>query len=170
MGTRTREKHGFRALAETVQILTEPALKKRGLANVALVAEWPQIVGEAIGKWSMPEKLVFPPRQNRAGVLHVRVGSSAMALEFQHTEPVIIERINVYFGYPAVARLRLRHAPMPAGPKAAAAVRPELVSRKSGAVDETALSESVTAVGEGDLRQALIRLGRTLPPPRQTDD
>ena len=46
--------------------------------------------------------------------MHLRVASGGLAMELQHFEPVLVERINAYFGYPAVARVKLIQGPLPA--------------------------------------------------------
>ena len=90
-------------------------------------------------------------------MLTIHVGG-AFALELQHSEPQLIERINDFFGYPAVARLRLIQAP-PAPPvkrRAPRAVRP-LAAAELGA-----LAALVEAVRPPALRAALAELGRTV--------
>jgi hypothetical protein len=90
-------------------------------------------------------------------VLTVHVGG-ASALELQHGEAQVVERINDFFGYPAVARLRLIQAPpvRPVKPLAPWPVR-------ALTIDElAALATTVAAVSDHDLRSALARLGQTL--------
>lgn len=161
----TRQGLGFRALAETVAAITAPALNKRGLSNAVLAAEWPRVVGDTLARHTAPEKLVFAPRRRSEGTLHVRIATSAMALEVQHAEPVIIERINGYFGFTAVARLRLRHAPM------ASTTRPlrgnerptaDGIADHARPPDEKALERSVAGIADGGLKAALLALGRTM--------
>ena len=57
-----------------------------------------------------------PERLGRDGTLHVRV-SGGWALELTHLEPLVIERIAGYFGYPAITRLALMQGPLPSRPK-----------------------------------------------------
>jgi hypothetical protein len=90
-------------------------------------------------------------------VLTVHVGG-ASALELQHGEAQVVERINDFFGYPAVARLRLIQAPpvRPVKPPAPWPVRP------LGAEELAALAGTVEAVRDRALRNALARLGQTV--------
>src|SRR5512144_3159687 len=99
--------YGLRALGETVDAVARPMLGRRGFAGGRVVAEWGSIVGEHLAARSLPERVTRPADGRGGGTLHVRVASGALAVELQHVEPVIIERINTYFGYRAVARLRL---------------------------------------------------------------
>jgi hypothetical protein len=71
-------------------------------------------------------------------------------------EPVIIERINGFFGYGAVARIVLVHGPQrPSAPPA-----PPL--RPLDRAEQEALDQRVAAVADPSLRAALARLGAAL--------
>jgi len=100
---------GLRSLAGPVGRITRPLLRRRGLANAQMVAKWRDIIGEALASQSIPQRYV-PDRQG-GGTLHIRVGG-AWAIEFQHLEPQIVERINGFFGYRAVTRLALIQGPV----------------------------------------------------------
>jgi hypothetical protein len=129
------------------------ALGKKGLAFGALMAEWPSIVGARVAEQAAPLRLAFPAGQRDQAVLHVQV-SSATALLVQHEEPLIVERINGFFGYRAVARLKLVHA----APARRAAVRTPRLS----ADQEAALQEQTATVEDPELRAVLQRLGRAV--------
>jgi hypothetical protein len=88
-------------------------------------------------------------------VLHV---AGAAALELQHSEPQILERINGYFGYGAVGRLRLIQAPLP---RSKASPLPT-ESRDVSDAEESEIAAAVRDIREPDLRAALSGLGRTL--------
>ena len=105
--------YGLRALGETVDAVARPMLGRRGFAGSRVVAEWASIVGEHLAARSLPERVTRPADGRGGGTLHVRVASGALAVELQHLEPLIVERINTYFGYLAVARLKLVHGPIP---------------------------------------------------------
>jgi hypothetical protein len=90
---------GMRAVAAPLSSVTRPVLKRRGLASGRVVSEWTEIVGATLAACSCPERL-SQPRDGGPGTLKIRV-DGPMAVELQHLEPVIIERINSYFGYRA---------------------------------------------------------------------
>jgi hypothetical protein len=108
----TRSGRGPRALATTVDRLTRPIFRRRGFAEGAILTDWPAIVGDHLAKRTAPEKVV-PGRPGSEGTLHLRIEDGALALELQHLEPVLIERVNGYFGYRAVSRLRMIQGPLP---------------------------------------------------------
>lgn len=80
------------------------ALKKRGFFEYRLIQDWPQIVGSHLSRVSSPQKIAFEMNKKTDGVLHVEV-LSASAPEFQHFQPMILERIATYFGYKAIGRI-----------------------------------------------------------------
>ncbi len=49
-------------------------------------------------------------RDGQGGVLTIKV-EGAMALELQHLAPQIIERLNSYYGYPAIGKLNIIQGP-----------------------------------------------------------
>jgi hypothetical protein len=144
----------MRPLAATLPRITGAALGKRGFALAALLAEWEAIVGPALAASAAPLRLV-KSRDADSAVLEVRVESAA-AVELQHNEPVVIERINAHFGYKAVHRLRLRHGTVGAPPRAVPAIR------RIGVAEERALSRQLEGVGDDSLRDALAGLGRVV--------
>lgn len=150
---------GPRALGEAVAALTRPIVAKRGFARGGLVAEWPTIVGERLAANSLPERVSYPPKQRRDGTLHLRVASGSLAMELQHLEPQLIERINGYLGHPAIARVRLIQGPLPAVvPKPS----PPAPQRPLTGAEEDALAQRLAGVDDPDLRAALADLGRAV--------
>ena len=146
-----------RAMAQFVPELTAKALGKRGLAHANLIVDWPTVVGAEIAGVCQPEKLVFRRGERSQGVLHLRVSGSA-ALELQHDAPRLIERINSYFGYKAVAEIRLVQV-VPKAPPA----RDRARKRRTLTPAEIAVLEStISHVGNDDLRETLGRLGTAI--------
>lgn len=124
-----------RAVGTYVPKLTHKAFEKYGFAAAALITDWVSIVGEEIARFTAPERLKWPRdagshRDIEAGaegrpgaVLIVRV-EPARALDVQYKAQQIIERINVHFGYRAIAELRILQAPLPErAPRVGAAPR-----------------------------------------------
>ncbi len=146
---------GPKALAATVARLTKPIFRKRGLAGGAIVNDWPLIAGDHLASHSAPEKIHYPPGGKKAGTLHLRVDSGGMATELQHMEPVLIERINAFFGYKAVSRLRIIQAPLPPRQEHNQTEPPPLSDAQ-----EKDLGEKLQSVDDPDLRAALDTLGR----------
>lgn len=148
--------NGPRLLARTVPVIAGKALGKRGLAFGQLITEWASIVGHQLALRTAPDRLSFPRGKREDATLHIRA-MGAIALELQHLEPLIVERINGFFGYRAVARIRLVHAaPASATPLRAPPLRPLSMD------EEIAVMRAAATVDDPDLRDALERFGRSL--------
>ncbi len=144
------------SLAVTLPKVTRRTLGRHGLAEGGLVTDWAAIVGETIAERSLPQRLSFTGGERRDGTLHVRV-AGALALELQHLEPQILERINGYFGYRAVGRLRIHQGPVPGlpGPR-----RPPASALTAEA--EAEIGSQLSTIEDEALREALRGLGRSL--------
>ena len=149
---------GPRALAPTVALLTRPLFKRRGFAAASIVENWANVVGPMLASRTLPERITFPTGKRDEGTLHLRVDSGALALEIQHQEHLVVERINGFFGYGAVARLRLIQRPMPPRPGGSVA------STTSQPDDQAQYDASQLQSDDTDpeLRAALERLGRAV--------
>jgi hypothetical protein len=152
-------RQGLRALGEAVAALTRPIISQRGFARGALVAEWPAVVGDRLAANTVPERLAYAPKQTSAGTLHLRVASGSLAMELQHLEPVLIDRINGYFGHRAVARIRLIQGPIPASARPGREVKQP---RPLSADEEAFLAALLAGVADDALRATLQALGRTV--------
>lgn len=126
------------------------SLRRNGFAQREILTRWSAVVGDELAAMSCPEKLSFTPHNQGAGVLTVRVAGAA-ALEFQHRQPTILERINAYFGFRAVRRIRLKQARI----GAVEAVRGTRRSRSAAAAVPSAQTGRIDDRG---LRLALDRL------------
>ena len=101
-----------------------------------------------------PINLSFPRGARVDGTLQIRV-TSAFSTELQHLAPLVIERINRYFGYGAVQRLVLSQGPV---------IRPPRNKRRPlpdpGPEAVRRLETRVAAIEDEELRAALAGLGR----------
>jgi hypothetical protein len=149
-----RRSGGVRHLAGFLPRLTKAALGKRGFAEGGIVTDWAAIVGSELAATSLPERLSFAQGARRDGTLQVRV-AGAFALELQHLESVVIERINGYFGYRAVARLKIRQGPVPRR-----RARPMIAALDPAAV--RAVDLAVADIADPQLKAALAGFGRAL--------
>jgi hypothetical protein len=155
----TERKNRLSALASNVPALTKLALGRKGFAEASLIGEWGTIVGAEIARLCIPVKMRLPrPRKDEkaagsvpanvaGGTLTLRA-TPAASLEVQHLKPRILERIQRYFGYPAITEIRIEIGERK---KAAPKRRPA----GAGAVSQPDLS----TVADPEIREALRRLG-----------
>ena len=143
-------RHGrARAAGELIGAAGGPAFRRFGFIQASVVSRWAEIVGERYAKVSTPESIRFPGGKRSSGVLNIVV-QGAHAPLMQHLAPLIVERVNRFFGYSAVAKLAFRQgAPLKReeGPK-----RPQLrpVSKELG--------EGLREIADPELRACLEAL------------
>ena len=141
------ERHGhMRSIGAMLPRVAGPALGKRGLGDAQLIQNWAAIVGERLARSTCPEKISYAYGERRDGTLRLSV-ATGIALEIQHNEPVILERINAFFGYRAVVRLSI-HQTLERRRKAN--------ERPPKAPD---IDVAVPGIDDAELRAALKRLG-----------
>jgi hypothetical protein len=98
-----------RAVADLLPQVGGAAFKRYGFVQSGIVTRWSEIVGPKYASVSSPESIRFPPGKKAEGVLTVAV-KGAHASMMQHIAPEIVERVNRFFGYAAIARLVLKQA------------------------------------------------------------
>ena len=149
-----RRASGPRALSTLLPAVAKTAFKRGGQALATLAADWDALVGPELGRQPLPVKLAFAPGERAGGTLHI-AASGALALELQHQEPQVLERINGHFGYRAVERIRLVQDVA----RIEARLRRRAPAPKANA---NAPAPPVDGVDDPDLRAALSRLGQAL--------
>jgi hypothetical protein len=136
------------------------ACKKFGFVQASVVSRWSEIVGERYGQVSLPESIRFPAGKKAGGTLTLLV-EGAHAPLIQHLGPMIIERVNRFFGHEAIEKVVFRQGRMPAAKPRAARPQPAALPRELG--------EGLRAVPDPELRACLASLaahiaGTTGPP------
>ncbi len=153
---RRRRGGGPRALASSLAATTKSIFGKRGFADGAILRDWAMIAGEHLAAHSQPEQITYSKGVD-SGALHLRIDSGAMATEMQHLQPLLIERINGYFGFKAVDRVKIIQGPLPERDD-----KPAWSPRTLETGEESGLAESLIDVDDDDLRKALQTLGRAV--------
>ena len=147
----SERRQSFQALGVAVSKLAAPIIAKRGGAIlVRLKAEWAAIIG---AEWAA---LTWPHSLGRDGALKLRVAPSA-ALELQHRTPLLIERINLFFGRSVVSRLSLVQGLLPLD-----SASHEPGETALAAIEVERLEEQLSGIADPELRAALGRLGHAV--------
>jgi len=142
---------GFRAAGIAASRLAIPIISKRGGGIlIRLKSEWAVIAGH---DWA---QATWPCALARDGVLKLRAGLAA-AVEVQHRAPVLIDRINSFFGRTVITRLTLVQGPLPLSPPSAMRVPRPLAPAEAKALDDR-----LAGITDPELRDALTRLGRAV--------
>lgn len=95
------------ALAKNIAPLTKNVFGKKGFMEIDILTNWDKIVGTDLASYCFPQKIDFKREQKNNGILHLCVPGGAFALEIQHREKNIIDKINTYFGYNAVSSIKI---------------------------------------------------------------
>jgi hypothetical protein len=140
-----------RAVADLVPDVGRAAFRKFGFIQSSVVSRWPEIVGDRYARASAPESIRFPHGKREDGTLTI-VAAGAHAPMMQHVAPQLIERVNRFFGYAAVAKVVIRQGSLP---------KPEsrAVPRASVAIPVD-LGDSLRTVADPELKAVLESLAR----------
>jgi hypothetical protein len=101
-----------RAAGDLIGAVGGQSFRRFGFVQSSIVSRWAEIVGERYAKVSSPESIRFPAGRKAGGVLTLLV-EGAHAPLVQHLAPMIIERVNRFFGYAAVDRIVFRQGKPP---------------------------------------------------------
>lgn len=148
---------GPRAVSDLLPDVGRAAFRRFGFVQSSVVSRWPEIVGERYAGVSSPESIRFPPGRKSDGVLTLIV-ESAHAPMMQHVAPVIVERVNRFFGYPAIGRVAIRQ-----GIVRMAKARPRVAPPSLKPIPPE-LGESLREIADPELRAVLESLARGLSP------
>ena len=101
-----------RQAGEIVGKIGDAAFRRFGFVQSSVVSRWKDIVGERYAKVSCPESIRFPTGRKSCGVLTLTV-EGAHAPLLQHIAPMVIERVNRFFGYQAIDRIVFKQGRVP---------------------------------------------------------
>jgi hypothetical protein len=144
-----------KAISDLMPQIGRTAFRRFGFVQSSVVSRWPEIVGSVHAKVTSPQAIRFPPGEKSEGILELVVVPAHAPL-IQHVIPEIIERVNRFFGYKAIARVKLRQG----------AVKPPEIKTQAKAPPSLKpipmeLGESLRDIGDPELRTVLESLART---------
>ena len=158
-----------RAAGSFIPKLAAKAFEKYGFHSAEIMTAWARVAGADIAAFTEPERIKWPrghAAQNsgdgsgaaEAATLVLRV-DPARALDIEYRAGEIIDRINRYFGYRAIARLTIVQAPVTRTVAGAASPR---------VVDAAAVPPApVNASADPGVKNALERLWASIATERQ---
>ncbi len=149
-----------RPVAEIVRKVIHPVVARRGFGSANLIAAWPEIMGPDFARVTRPHRIVWPAQDADApGVLEIGVDGPTAVL-IRHEADQIVERVNTFLGFRAVARLKLKQTSVtgPAETAGDVPASPEVEPRLDAALGpETAdepLQRALRALGRGVLSES----------------
>lgn len=147
---------GLAPLTKEVQAIAKPILGTRGFAEVDILSAWEDMIGKDLAKGITPEKLTFTANTRTNGTLHVRSAGGAFAMLFEHQKSRVIDRINGFFGYPAVSMIKIRQGALKLSRQNIA------LKRTLTTQEENELQSRVAHIQDPDLREQAYRLGKEI--------
>ena len=138
-----------RSAGELVGGIGDQSFRRFGFVQSSIVSRWPEIVGERYARVSSPESIRFPTGRKSAGVLTLLVDGAHAPL-IQHLTPIIVDRVNRFFGYAAINRIVFRQGKPPAAPP-----RPERPQLRPVPKE---LGEGLREIADPELRACLESL------------
>ncbi len=147
---------GAKAIGDLMPEIGRTAFRRFGFVQSSVVTRWPEIVGPTHSRVCAPEAIRFPPGEKSEGILQLVV-SPAHAPLIQQVIPEIMERVNRFFGYNAVARVKIRQG----------VVKPPPVDEKRKPPPSLKpipmeLGDSLRDIGDPELRTVLESLARSM--------
>lgn len=156
------ERKGAFQIAEAANGLIDPVLQRKAGINTALIGSWDEIAGADFADCSRPERITWPRRNAERqgepggmepGVLTIAC-EGARALFLAHAQGELIQRVNGFFGFPAIRQIKIVQKPVSVAGRQRRRLQPLSASEKSHIAELTAEIESEP------LKAALDRLGR----------
>jgi hypothetical protein len=138
-----------------IKNIVQPICKNQGFVSATIILDWEKIVGLQFARLCQAKKITFPYKMKTGGCLHV-TASSAMALAISYEKQMILEKVNQFYGYPAISDLRVHHQTVERTEKKG--------TPKKAAPDKAALKQNIDIVDIDyePLRDALVKLGNSL--------
>lgn len=155
---------GPRPVCDLVSELLDPVLARKAGMTTGLLAAWPEIVGTRLDGVCRPERLVWPPKRQDDDPFQpatlVVACEGASALRLQHQTSELVARVNAFFGYPAVDRLKIvQKAVSDSRPDRKPKLRDlepgerEDIASMTAGIDDPKLRAALAAFGESVLRR-----------------
>ena len=151
---RSRTYEGLDSLTHEVQKLARPLLGQHGFTQVELITHWSEIMGTELAQGVKPVKLTFPAKDRMNGTLYVRTRGGAFALLLEHQKGRIMDRVNTYFGYPAVSALKIEQGGVHVVP-----VKEEEPEWPLSEEELAPILKKLDTISDEGLRQKMLEIG-----------
>ena len=163
------ENRSFRPikLADSLQGVNKSLENKFFKINFVIYSKWAEIVGAFFAKHSRPEKITTIPKpaidggiEYQENILHVNLASAA-AVEFQHFQNKILEKINSFFGYQAIQQIKINQNFFQKNPhsniKEISNFKKNLSNQKIIEIKDT-----IQKINDKELEKSLLNLGLSI--------
>lgn len=155
-------RHSLFQISEVANGLIDPILARRAGINTMLLGAWDDIAGPEFADCTRPEKIAWPGRAHHGADEPFRAGSllvaceGARALFLTHSQDQLVQRVNAFFGFNAIERIRIVQKPV--APAKGRTRRPVRLAENQ----QRRLDGMLHDIDDEKLKAALERLGRNV--------
>lgn len=154
-----RSASGLNMLAAETLPFLKKIMSQKATMTVDVLLFWEQIVGEELSTYTFPEKISFRNKERTNGILHVAVANGAFALELQHREKFVLDKVNAFFGYQAVSSMRIRQNISALSVKKCQFNQPKSKKKLVSKEEQNYIEQITTGMEDTDLQKQLQSLG-----------
>ena len=157
-----RTNDGMQSISSSLAPLAKKLFGKNGFVELDIITNWEAIIGKSIAEFVHPQSIEFKRGQKTGGTLFVCVDSGAFAAEISHKQQFIIEKINTYFGYGAVEKIKIMQAQ---SPETDIKKQTPLTGNKKTLVtlkEQNYIDSQTAGIKDENLRHALQELGNNI--------
>lgn len=154
--------NGFENLSATMTPFVKKLLGSKGMAEVEILTNWKNIIGEDLAKYSLPQRIEFKPGSRNNGTLYLMAASGGFAMEIQHRSTLILEKINTFFGYQAVSRIKLIQNDGFINPEISSGHEDNLEKKLVTNEEQTYIDTIVEDIQHEELKHNLKKLGESI--------
>jgi hypothetical protein len=160
---RSGKGHFARAVGAFIPKVAAAVFERYGFHSAEIMTSWDTIVGADVARLTQPQAIKWPrggksradsPDETRGGATLILACDPAFALEISYRTQDIVDRINRYFGYRAIAHVKLMQVPGTSGAAVEGAAARALLRQTS--------QPERTSTATGDLTAALDSLGHSI--------
>ena len=93
-----RKTFDLKSVSSMVLPLAKKMIGKKGFIEIDVLMNWPEIVGEDMAKYVLPQSIVFRPNCRTNVVLKVAVPSGSFSVELHTNRQIFMPKLHFFFG------------------------------------------------------------------------
>ena len=148
-----RKQSYFKKVGNSLPKIIDKNIKEKNFIEISLIKKWREIIGDDIAKFCWPIKIRFSEINNLNGIIFLKtMRGKSMEIEFKNEE--IIEKLNQYFGYKAIAKISVVQ-----DFDIKDAYKEDKITKKRG---KKVQSKVINKIKKNNIKKALKKLNKTL--------
>ena len=154
-----RHNQDLESLGSIFMPIMKDAFSSEDFVETDIMLNWVNIVGEDISLYCTPTSIKYNLKSNQR-IINVEVPIGGFALELQHKEQYILDKINAFLGYKGVHKLSItQNANKVIKNKH---IKKENTKNKLNREDKEYIEELSNGIKDDKLKEILIKLGENV--------